>query len=156
MFQVVGPEDMVIVRAPVPSAVIPQPVIIVAGTEDIHPPVEDMRFAIGDIQFPGGRENRVLGFVADSDQAAVLGTGLRIGCQNPRITLCQGEHFPPAIHLRDTPVGRCPDKAAGHRATYIHGKTVSFIHHRSGPVQVPGPLRFLLAGHTGQQDGSDE
>ncbi len=153
--QVVGPDDMVIVRAPVHAAVASQSVIIVPGTEDVHPSVEDMGLAVSDIQVPGGRKDGILGLVAHGDQAAVLRPGARVARHDPGVAVCHGQDFAPAVHLRHPPVGRRPDKAAGDRSAYVDPDPVSGVQHRGVPVQGPGPVP-RPAGDQGGQGGQKE
>ena len=152
MEQVVRPDDVVIVRAPLHPAIASQSVIIVPGTEEIHPSVEDMRLAVRDIQAPAGWKDRILGLVAHGDQAAVLRTGPGIARDDPGVAVGLGQDLAPVVHLRHPSVGRCPFKAAGHGTAYLDPYPVSGVQHRGNPVQGPGAV-LRPAGAEGGQDG---
>ena len=146
---------MVIVRAPIHAAIVPQPVKIVAGAEDVHPAVEDMGLTVSDVQLPGQRKDGVLGFPAHGDPATVLGAGTRVAHENPSLAIRQGMDLPLAVHLHDGCIGGSPDQTARLLATHIQKETVPRLHHRGGTVERPGAFRDLLAGDNSQQDGSD-
>ena len=73
--QVVGIDHMVVGRTEIPFAVRQKTVRHVPRPENIHPPVENVRLAVGDKQSPRRRQDRILSLVTDRHDAFGFRTG---------------------------------------------------------------------------------